>query len=137
LSRDVTGRDRSKNVRLMVQVLTKRGEKISRSRRSKAGYCSLKTDLAQQFKRSRSTLDRWILLAIRGNEDFASAYIFQYEKYGQRAPLHPYQTFVLTAINKFQRRERDPKKLRTDREIIDFCSQFSLTQFLESIQYQR
>lgn len=102
---------------------------------TKTGFCTLKTDLAHQLRRGRPTIDRWILLAIQANKDFAAAYLYQWEKFGDRAPLNPYMVWVLSAISNFQRRTRNPRQLRTDKEILEFIKSqnFSLNQFLESI----
>ena len=103
--------------------------------RERIGFSTLKIDLAGQLKRSRTTVDKWILLAIRVNKDFAAAYLYQYEKFGNRVPLNPYQVYVLRAVSNFQSRDRDPKNLKTDNEILEFIQSqnFSLSSFLESI----
>ena len=112
----------------------KREPKDPRTKANKT-FSTLKTDLAGQLERSRTTLDKWILLAIQANRDFAKAYLYQFEKHGERAPLNPYQVWVLRAISNYQRRTRDPKKLRTDTEILEFIrnQNFSLSDFLATI----
>ncbi len=112
-----------------------KGERISSNYRKKAGFSILKSDLAGQLRRSRPTIDKWITLAIQSNKDFANAYLYQWQKHGDRAPLNPYQVWILRAISNYQPRAKDPKKLRTDKEIIAFieAQKFTLSDFLATI----
>lgn len=94
-----------------------------------------KIDIAREFKRSRPTIDKWIRLAIEANEDFASAYIYQYERFGQYAPLNIYQVWVLRALNNFQIRSKAPKLNKTEAQMKKFLSKkkFTLKNFMDSI----
>ena len=100
---------------------TTRSAGASETWQKKIGFCTAKSDLAKSLNRGRPTIDRWIMAAIRGSQDFAKCQLLMWEKFGDRAPLHPFQVAVLRDINNFQARTtNNPRANKTTKSIITF-----------------